>query len=454
MLERKISQSLLDWKNRLDHRCLVVEGPRQVGKTTAIERFAHDHYEYLLEVNFEKNVMYRQAFDGSLDVDDIIAALSLVVGDTPIVPGKTLIFLDEIQACPRARTALKFFSIDGRFDVIASGSLLGIHYGDVPSFPVGYVDHLEMHSLDFEEYLLARGFGDANVELLRGYYSRLASVPESAHLRLMDLFREHVVIGGMPRVVQTFVDTRNFAEALRVQRGIISDYREDIAKYAEGAEKAKARACFDSIPRQLARSYKKFSYAVVEPKSGARKYAGSVQWLLDAGIILGCHNVSRIELPLEGSCIENEFKVYLHDAGLLVSMLEDGSQAAIMNGDLGIYKGALYENSVAEAFAKAGVPLYYFERNSKIEIDFVTRMRDKACAVEVKSSANRRAKSMTSALANHGAEIGVKLSPNNLGSEGVVTTVPLYMTWLLAEEIASQATMDGMLPVPLDGLML
>lgn len=454
MLERKITQELLNWKNRKGHMCLVVEGPRQVGKTTAIERFARDNYQFLLEINFEMNDAYKNVFDGSLEVDDIISGLSLVVGDVPLVPGKTLVFLDEIQACPRARTALKFFSLDGRFDVIASGSLLGIRYGNVPSFPVGYVEHIAMHSLDFEEYLLARSFGEANVGRLRKYYSAVKPVPVAAHQRLMDLFREYAVIGGMPRVVQAFVDTRSFAEALRIQRGIVSDYRDDIAKYAEGAEKAKARACFDSIPRQLARSYKKFSYAVVEPRSGARKYAGSVQWLLDAGIIRDCHNISRIELPLEGSCIENEFKVYLHDTGLLVSMLEDGSQEAVVNGDMGIYKGALYENSVAEAFTKAGVPLYYFERNSKIEIDFVTRLKGKACAVEVKSSANRRAKSMASALVNHGAQMGVKLSPNNLGEDGNVLTVPLYMTWLLAEEVASQAAVCDMEPVSLDDLAL
>ena len=454
MLRRKIAEHLLEWKARPQRMSLVLEGPRQVGKTTAVEAFARANYRNLVEVNFEKDERFKRAFGGSLEVDEIIAELSLVLPDVSLVPGETLLFLDEIQACPRARTALKFFSLDGRYDVVASGSLLGIHYGEVPSFPVGYVDHLSMSSLDFEEYLWARGVGADGIAVLRERYGKAVAVPAAAHERLMALFREYTVVGGMPRAVQTFVDTSSFAEVLRVQRGIVDDYRDDIAKYAQGAEKAKARSCFDSIPHQLARDYKKFSYAVVEPRSGARKYAGSVQWLLDAGIVRSCHNLSRIELPLEGSAVEDEFKLYLHDTGLLVSMLEDGSQAAVIHGDLGIYKGALYENTIAEALAKAGVPLYYFERNSKIEVDFVVRHRSQPCAVEVKASANRRSKSMASALANHGAQRGVRLSTNNISEQGNILTVPLYLAFLFAQDVAAQGGSEGLEPVSLEGLEL
>jgi predicted AAA+ superfamily ATPase len=332
-----------------------------------------------------------------------------------------------VQSCPNARTALKFFTEDGRFDVIATGSLLGIRYKEESSLPVGYVDRLEMHSLDFEEYLWARGYTTEAVEMLASYVGQTDPVPEAVHETMMGLFREHIVVGGMPKAVQTFVDTHNFAEVLRVQRGILEDYRDDIAKYAEGVEKAKARACFDSIPRQLARDYKKFSYAVVEHNAGARKYAGSLQWLYDAGVINFCHNLEAISLPLEGSAIDNNFKVYLRDTGLLVAMLEDGSQADIFNGNLGIYKGAVYENIVGDVFAKQGRRLYFYGEGAHFEIDFVIRQGGAAVPVEVKSSQNRRAKSLKSILDRGLADRAIKLSPANRGTSGAIDTYPLYL---------------------------
>lgn len=432
MLRRKISEKLRIWKQSEHKMCLLVEGARQVGKTFSILEFGHEEYQNLVYLNFEESPEYRQIFDGGLSVDELIAQISLFVPDVRMVPRETLIFLDEIQSCPNARTALKFLSIDGRFDVIASGSLLGIGYADVSSFPVGYVDRLKMTSLDFEEFLWARGVDEAGVAYLKGYFDSGDPVPQAVHDRFMRLFKDYVVIGGMPRVVERFVETNSYAEVLRIQRGIIADYEDDIAKYAEGSAKARARACFLSIPRQLARDYKKFSYAVVEKGSGARKFGGSLQWLHDAGIIIYCHNLERPERPFEGNVRLDAFKVYMADTGLLVSMLEDGSQRDVINGDMGIYKGALYENIVADIFAKSGKKLYYFEKNSKIEVDFFIRFEDKTTAVEVKSSTNRKSKSMDSMIENYGVPQGIKLSPSNMGKQGDrVRVIPLYMAMFL-----------------------
>lgn len=427
MLERKVEVELAGWKRRSDRMCLMLGGARQVGKTYSVRRFGEANYTNVVELNFEKNPAYRQAFEGSLEVNDILARISLVYPGAHFEPGGTLIFLDEVQSCPNARTALKFFTEDGRFDVIATGSLLGIRYKEESSLPVGYVDHLEMYSLDFEEYLWAKGYSHAAVSALASYVAQDDPVPDSVHETMMALFREYIVVGGMPRAVQTFVDTHNFQDVLRVQRGILQDYRADIAKYAEGVEKAKARACFDSIPRQLARDYKKFSYAVVERKAGARKYAGSLQWLYDAGIVNFCHNLRAISLPLEGNAIDNNFKVYLRDTGLLMAMLEDGSQADVFTGNLGIYKGAIYENIVGDIFAKQGRKLYFYGEGAQFEIDFVIRRAGEAVPVEVKSAANRRAKSMRSILERGLADRGIKLSTANRGVSGVVDTYPLYL---------------------------
>ena len=428
MLRRRIDEKLLEWKNRPNKMCLLLAGARQVGKTYSVMHFARKNYDYAIELNFEKNPAYRGIFEGSLEVDEILARISLVYPGAKFVPGRTLIFLDEVQSCPRARTALKFLTQDRRFDVIASGSLLGIRYKEESSLPVGYVDHLEMHSLDFKEFLWAHGYDDPAIETLASYATKDEPVPASIHQTMMRLLREHIIVGGMPKAVQTFVDSHSFAEVLRVQRGIIDDYRADIAKYAEGAEKAKARACFDSIPRQLARSYKKFSYAVVEAKTGARKYGGSLQWLYDAGIVNFCHNLETIGLPLEGNAIDNNFKVYMRDTGLLMSMLEEGSQADIFNGNLGIYKGAIYENIVADMLAKQERKLYFYGEGAHFEIDFVIRQGGEAVPVEVKSSANRKAKSMTEIIRRGQARRGIKLSAENRGVDGVIETYPLYLT--------------------------
>ncbi|MDO5435781.1 MAG: AAA family ATPase [Clostridia bacterium] len=431
MLRRKITDELLDWKNRKDRQCLVVKGARQVGKTYIIERFGRDQYECMIRLNFIEDPALCGIFDGALTADQILSRISLFVKDARLIKGSTLIFLDEIQECPNARAALKFLAGDPRFDVIASGSLLGINYKEVPSFPVGFVDHLEMHSLDLEEFLWARGVTEELIAELRGYYDRREPVPDVIHQKMMQLFREYIVIGGMPKVVDDFVTNLDYRRVRRRQQDILADYENDIAKYAEGNEKAKARACFVSIPRHLAKNYKKFQYSLVEARGTSAKFAGSLMWLFDAGIINFCYNLSSPELPFEGNVIEDCFKVYMRDTGLLMAMLEDDYQEEILSGDLGIYKGAIYENVIADLLTKAGRKLYYFEYRSRLEIDFFIRYQKKATAVEVKSADNTKAKSMNSIIENWNVPQGIKLSSRNTGTRENVVCLPIYMVMFL-----------------------
>ncbi|MHC1787836.1 MAG: ATP-binding protein [Christensenellales bacterium] len=431
MLRRKISDELRLWKSRGDRKCLVVKGARQVGKTFSINEFARENYAHRVHINFDENPAYKAIFDDDLDIETLIKQISLRVPGAELLAGKTLIFLDEIQNCPRARTALKFLAIDGRFDVIASGSLLGINYKEVPSFPVGYVDHLEMHALDFEEFLWANGISEQSIADIRLYFDKRRPVPAAMHEKMMSLFKEYIVVGGMPRVVQEFVTEHNFAAVLRLQRAIVADYADDIAKYADGAEKAKARACFLSIPKHLSKDYKKFQYSLVDRRGSARKYAGSLMWLYDAGIINFCYNLALPELPFEGNARSDVFKVYMRDTGLLMAMLEDGSQEDIIDGNLGIYKGAIYENIIADIFGKAGRKLYYFEYRSELEIDFFIRHKKQATAVEVKSADNTKAKSMAAVMDKYGVTQGIKLSSGNVGGTDKVDSYPLYMAMFL-----------------------
>lgn len=431
MLKRKIERKLLAWKENKDKNCLLVKGARQVGKTYSINKFAKENYEYYIYINFDENENYKAIFEDNLDIDTIIRQISIRIPNAKIVPYKTLIFLDEIQNCPRARTALKFFSMDKRFDVIASGSLLGINYKEVPSYPVGYVEHLEMTSLDFEEFCWANGIPEEAFNELKKYFEKKEHVPIAIHEKMLELFKNYIVVGGMPRVVADFIENMNYQNVLKIQRDILNDYNDDIIKYADGQEKPKTRACFLSIPKHLAKDYKKFRYGLIEKNGTSRKFAGSLMWLYDAGIINFCYNLSIPELPLEGNARNEIFKVYMRDTGLLVAMLEDGSAKDIIDGNLGIYKGAIYENVIADIFTKSGKKLYYFEHNSQLEIDFFIRYNNKATAIEVKSAENTKAKSLTSITNNWHVEQGIKLSTKNISVKDNIINYPLYMAIFL-----------------------
>lgn len=361
-VQRKFYNVLLKWKNTLDKLCMVVRGARQIGKTYVIDLFGCSEYENYVYINFEENPSYKEIFSGDLDVATLTAEISLRVKGARLVPEKTLIFLDEIQSCPQARTALKFFSIDKSYDVIASEALLGLNYKDVSSYPVGYVQEEKMHSMDFEEFLWALGVSKETVSYIRSFYEDSKKIPDLTNNKMMEYLRQYAVIGGMPQAVQSFVNEHNYQTVLKLQRNILLNYQNDIAKYAPVSEKSKVRECFLSIPRQLAKENRKFQYGIVEEKGTARKFAGSLMWLYDAGIIDFCYNINPPALPFAGNVVPSCFKIYMHDIGLLCAMLDDGTQKDIIDDTLKIYKGAIYENLVADIFSKMQKPLYLLQK--------------------------------------------------------------------------------------------
>ena len=432
MLKRKIVSELIDWKNNHKNKCLLVIGARQIGKTFIIREFAKENYDYFYEINFLENEKQKEIFKDDLSVDNIIKEISLRIPTFKVDDGKTLLFLDEIQECPQAITALKFLAQDKRFDCIASGSMLGMAYKRTSSFPVGYIDRIYMNSLDFEEFLWAKGVTDETINYIKEFYDNKKQVNMFAHNGMLELFREYIVLGGMPEVINEFLASNNFNVALNIQKEILDGYRDDIIKYAPEDEKVKIRACFDSIPVQLAKDNKKFRYNLVQKKADKSKLFNSFEWLYDAGIINFCYNLRNPEAPFEGNKIIDSFKVYMKDTGLLMAMMDEGSQLEIMNGNLGIYKGAIYENIIADVFTKSGKKLYYFEKNSTLEVDFFIRYNNEVTAVEVKSADNTKSKSLNSIMNNYGVKQGIKLSTKNIGydSNGILS-LPLYMSMFL-----------------------
>ena len=436
MLKRKIEQSLLNWKNTPNHKPLIIKGCRQCGKTFSVLNFAKANYKNVVYLNFFENPDYAAVFSGSLEVDHIVLLLSALLGkDAVFDTGNTVLILDEIQDCPDARTALKFFRMDGRYDVIGTGSLLGVKgYGKDPkSVPVGSETVLDMYPLDFEEFLWANDISDAVVAMLEKCLVEEQPVPEALHHRMKQLLLQYTVVGGMPDVVQTFVNTKRMDEVLRLQRDIVRAYEDDMVKYAEKSDKAYIKECFQSIPRQLAKENKKFQYSVVRKGSTAAKYAGSLQWIEDAGIISCCHNLSITELPLDGNAIEDVFKVYMRDMGLFVSMLEDGTQYDILQGNLYGYKGAIFENLIADIFTKMGRKLYYYHKDSGLEVDFVIRYQGQCTLVEVKARTGNTKSTRT--ILNHPEKYhvfnAIKLGDYNIGRTGQLLTLPMYMAFLL-----------------------
>lgn len=438
MLKRKIEQSLSDWKNTGNHKPLLIKGCRQCGKTFSVLDFAKKNYKHVVYLNFYENPDYASVFSGTLEVDTIIMMLTALLGNTAVFePGETVLVLDEIQDCPDARTALKFFHKDGRFDVIGTGSLLGVKgYGKEPkSIPVGSETVMDMYPLDFEEFLWANGITEAVIDMLKKYLEEEMPVPEALHNRMRQLLLQYIVVGGMPDVVQTFVDTRQMNEVLRIQRDIVRSYEDDMIKYAEKKDKSCIKECFQSIPRQLSKENKKFQYSVVKKGSTAAKYAGSLQWIEDAGIISRCYNLHITELPLDGNANEEIFKVYMRDCGLFVSMLEDGTQYDILQGNLLGYKGAVFENLIADIFSKMGRRLYYFHKDSGLEVDFVIRYKGECTLVEVKAVTGnvKSTKTILYHPEKYHVYRAIKLGDYNVGRTEQILTLPLYMAFLLRE---------------------
>ena len=456
MLKRKIETRLLEWKNTPVKKPLVIKGIRQCGKTYIAKDFARKNYRSVVYMNFTLEPDKITAFTGNKDVETIIINLSALIPDAEFIPGQTCIILDEIQDCPDARTALKSFKEDGRFDVIATGSLLGVKgYGEKKkkeknqnlgknSVPVGYETVVDMYPLDFEEFLWANGIGDRIIDVVRESFKKETPVPYGIHRALMELLYRYVVVGGLPAVVNEFLDTKNIGKVYRMQRDLLEEYEDDMVKYAEDKDKPYIRECFESIPRQLAKENKKFQYSLIKNGGRSSVYQGSLQWMEDAGMIKRCYNTSTTELPLDGNAIEDCFKVYVTDIGILMSMLDFGTQADILKGNLLGYKGAIFENLMADYLCKNGRKLYYFHRDSGLEIDFLLRHNGKCAPLEVKANTGKT-KSMTTVLKNqevyHLAE-GLKLGNYNVGRSGNILTLPLYMGFLLREDSETEIIPD------------
>lgn len=382
-LKRSAMEAMEAWYARPGHKALLVDGARQVGKTFLVREFARAHYEAVLEINFIKTPAAKEIFAGDLDADTLIMGLTAFSG-TALAPGRSLVFLDEVQECPRARTAIKFLVDDGRFDYIESGSLLGVNYKEPPSLPVGYEERLQMYPLTFEEFCWACGVQPQTLEVARACLQGLEPVPEPVHQRLLTMFRRYLVVGGMPAVVQRFADTHDVAQVIEAQSSIVALYRQDVARYAPN--KMHVRAIFDAVPSELAQSNRRFKLSDLAKTARMERYASDFMWLADAGVALPCRNVNAPVRPLAINEERRIFKLFLCDTGLLCSMLGGGVQVELLQHDAGVNWGAVLENAAAQMLTASGFgELTYFDRPKYGELDFVVQHEGAVLPIEMKS---------------------------------------------------------------------
>lgn len=440
LLKRKIDKYLTDWKNRPDRKPLIIKGARQIGKTRSVEWFAGQNYASVIEINFIEQKKYREIFNDGFEVDAILKNISLLNPELKFIPGNTIFFFDELQACPNCATSLKFFKLDGRFDVICSGSLMGISYNEIESNSVGYKEDYEMHSMDFEEFLWAMGYNDEFTADLLSHMLDVRPLSELQMDTLMSLFRDYVIIGGMPEVVSTYVRNKNFSGTLDIQRQLLKDYEEDITKYVEGLDKAKVKAVYNHISIFLAKENKRFQITKIARNARNRDYMGCVEWLADAGVVNVCYCLNQPELPLKGNYDPKMYKIYFKDTGLLIASLDEEAQEDLRaNKNLGTYKGAIYENIVGDMLVKQGYRLFYYHSDKPaLEMDFFIRDADSLIPVEVK--ANDGATASLNRLLNddkyNDVKYGIKLGYRNIGFNGKFYTFPYFLTFLLRRFVA------------------
>ena len=439
MLRRKAYSLLLDWKGRENKKPLMIKGARQVGKTYLVREFGKKEYESFVEMNFIKDPSLKDIFSGNLDAKEIYKRITANMVDAKLIPGKTLIFMDEIQVCGNARTSIKFLAEDGSFDIITSGSLLGLTYAedDDPSVeepesnPTGYEEFITMYSLDFEEFLWANGYDEDRISIIKGYFDSKEKVPDSINEKFEELFREYIVVGGMPEVVADFALNKDFGKVDAIQRRIITDYGFDITKHAKGVEKTKVKACYNSIPKQLSKEKKKFQYSVVEKGQTKKKYGGSITWLGDSALVHICHNVYEPYLPLLGNSNDDYFKLYINDTGLLCAMYGFETKKAILNNTIkGSVKGGIYENVISECLVKKGYSLYYFKPDTQHEIEFILEKEGGVVPLEVKAG-NTSTPSLNAFIRDFKPASAYKLVFGNQGQDGIRRTMPHYMVMFL-----------------------
>ncbi len=440
-LRRKIDTFLAEWKADPNRKPLIVKGCRQIGKTESVLRFAKMHYESVVEINFVRDEKYKKIIADGYGAADIVRNISRIDPSKRFIPQKTLLFFDEITEFPEIATALKFFREDGRFDVICSGSMLGVNYKRIESNSVGNKTDYTMYSMDFEEFLWAKGYGDDAVSDMLEHMRACKPFGELEMDIYHALFLDYCILGGMPAVVREYIEKGTFEGSLETQRQLIADYKEDIRKYAEGLDQARVINVFNSIAPQLAKENKKFQIARVASGARFRDYRGCVEWLADAGIINLCYCLSFPELPLNGNYDADKYKVYFADTGLLVSLLdEEAGDDLRANKNLGVYKGALYENAVGEALVKSGYALYYYKReDSTLEQDFFIRSADALIPIEVKARSGKT-KSMRALIDSErypDVTCGFKFSYGNIGCDNDMFSFPYFCAFLLKRYMKS-----------------
>ena len=441
-LTRKADSFLIEWKNNADRYPLIIKGARQVGKTETIRKFAKENYKSLVEINFITEPMYKAIIEEGFSADSIVKLISRIDPSKHFEQNNTLIFFDEIQDFPEIATALKFFKEDGKYDVICSGSLLGVQYNRIASISVGYKMDYQMFSMDFEEFLWAKGYSEDVISDMLNHMLEVKPFTELEQNIFSNLFLEYCILGGMPAIIDNYIKKGTFEGSLELQHQLLTDYENDIVKYAEGLDKAKILSVYRSIPAQLARENKKFQYSKVAKGGRSKDYMGCIEWLKDSGLINVCNCLEFPELPLKGNIDENKYKVYISDTGLLVASLDDESQIDLRaNKNMGIYKGALYENFAAEALVKQGYGLYYYSKdNSTLEEDFFIRSANELIPVEVKANTNQ-SKSMNQLINGKSykdIKHGIKFTTGNIGMSGNIVTMPYFCTFLLRRYMEKQ----------------
>lgn len=436
-LKRKIDSYLEQWKRDENRNPLIVKGPRQVGKTESICRFSEVNYESVIYINFVEEPKYKLIVEDGYRSDDIIKNISRIDPSKRFIPGKTILIFDEIQEFAQIATSLKFFKIDGRFDVICSGSLLGINYRQIESNSVGYKTDYSMSSLDFEEFLWAKGYGSDTVSDMLRHMETFTPFNQIEMNVYSGLFLDYCILGGMPAVVRQYIEKRTFEGSLSIQEQLILDYKEDIRKYAEGMDQTRILNVFEQIPNQLAKDNKKFQISKVASGARFKDYRGCIEWLRDAGIVQICYCLHSPDLPLKGNYDGSKFKLYFFDTGLFVSMLDEEAQEDLRaNKNLAVYKGALYENIVGEALVKSGYQLFYYKKDdSTLEEDFFVRTQQHLLPVEVKATRGT-AKSLRTLISSKSypdIQNGIKLTAGNIGYSDNIMTFPYFCAFLLKE---------------------
>ena len=441
---RKIDDYLDNWKADSAHKPLIVKGARQIGKTESIMHFANNNYENIVYINFALEKKFMQILADGYDVESVIKNISLADPSLRFVPGKTIILFDEIQENPDVATTLKSFKLGGNYDVICSGSMLGINYKKIHSNSVGAKTDYDMYSMDFEEFLWAKGYSQEQIDSILSHMIENRPFNSNELAVFKSLFLDYCVLGGMPDVVKLYIETGTFSGTLDVQKQIRLDYEEDVRKYAQGLDQTRIISVYRSIPAQLSKENKKFQFNKINKNARSREYTGCIEWLIDAGVITECNCLQYPELPLKGNIEESKYKLYYPDTGLLVSALDEEAQEDLrVNKNLGVYKGALYENFVAEAFVKQGLGLFYYKKeNSTLEEDFFVRTQNDLVPVEVKSNSNQ-SKSLSTLIKNEkysDISYGIKLGDFNVGHANDIYTFPYFCAFKMKEYLKKKET--------------